>query len=792
MAAAFLFFLINPADAAEFTPHPYWTNPPVAWDLPINEPLKDHIKSFPPATGRLVIHENGAPQFVLDGKDAPSFMAWNSVNLNFNEDYLGTGIKTHVVRIDTGFIKNFFWIGENKYNPAPVANLLWDVLKTDPDAYIIVHIRIEPYRGWDQAHPDEVMRNEKGEPAVVSSHFLHYGDPVPDRSKVERQAWSFFSDVWKNDSAEMLRAFVQTVEASVPGRRVVGYAIGGGQDNQLYFWHPPNHVLSTSADLWGDYSEPARRAWKKWAEARYSTIEKLNSAWGTSYHDFAEVQPAPSKLLVAGKRFSDPRTEQVAIDWKTFLADGRADLLCHYASVVTEASTVPRLVGMMGVGPTGARRDSNSLDKMMDCKDIDYFVTQVSYGKRNPGQLGGISSILSSYALNGKVFIADTDHPTWLVEPIVSTVGTGVKYVPDTRGHAKNIDELQTMWLRDMSRLWANNAGPMLHGHAKPYQYHDLGIRSLMRSIYQMAPEMSGTSPQGESAEVAVIFDERSVHVAQDVSLMESLWNTAAAGEFAASGVPYRMYYAKDLREGRLPKFKMVVFVNQLQFDDPICKGIQRLKEEGTTLVFMQSAGYLQSYTDMKRVSETIGINLARMEQEAPNGVRLSAGYDNLKKWLTAPLADPEKRRVQHGRAAGQLPYYDTGLTMDQEAGLQVVDAQAEALAFYPGSSKVAAAVRDHGRYKTAFVGAYLLDRNVISELASMAGAWRLAPPDNVVEANSKFIMIHPLESGAVDLQLKNEKILVRYPDGDIKTPKSDHHTLRLSKDNTYLFRLMD
>jgi hypothetical protein len=40
---------------------------------------------------------------------------------------------------------------------------------------------------------------------------------------------------------------------------------------------------------------------------------------------------------------------------------------------------------------------------------------------------------------------------------------------------------------------------------------------------------------------------------------------------------------------------------------------------------------------------------------------------------------------------------------MDQEAGLHVFDAQAEELAFYPGSSKVVAAIRDHGRYNPSF-----------------------------------------------------------------------------------------
>ncbi|MFZ2653777.1 MAG: hypothetical protein WAX69_02570 [Victivallales bacterium] len=93
---------------------------------------------------------------------------------------------------------------------------------------------------------------------------------------------------------------------------------------------------------------------------------------------------------------------------------------------------------------------------------------------------------------------------------------------------------------------------------------------------------------------------------------------------------------------------------------------------------------------------------------------------------------------------------------------------------------------------RTAFVGAYALSRDIISLRAAYAGAWRLASPGNVVEADRRILMIHPLKSGKTDLILKEQARLSELPSGNMSFPKAMRHSLELKAGKTYLFEQLE
>ena len=91
---------------------------------------------------------------------------------------------------------------------------------------------------------------------------------------------------------------------------------------------------------------------------------------------------------------------------------------------------------------------------------------------------------------------------------------------------------------------------------------------------------------------------------------------------------------------------------------------------------------------------------------------------------------------------------------------------------------------------KVVFVGAYNLSRDAISRLAAYAGAWRVAPPGNVIAAGGELLMIHPLKDGNVEVVPQTAAALRQVPPGDVASPKAAKHTLQLKAGTTYLFEV--
>ncbi|MBE2204917.1 MAG: beta-galactosidase [Chthoniobacterales bacterium] len=748
--------------------------------------LDDLLRQSRQSTAAVRLNEFGVLELLLNGKPKPPLIGglkpWVPPHMlrvkiwkHANYDLVWLPVEFSHGSYRYGHGQRSFWDGPGRYLREDVQNALSRVLTTYPNAKIILWPLIDVYAGWDDAHPDDLQRTEKGETRVGTSHFERIGVKDPAK-KAERHVWSGFSKAFREDTGEALRELIHTVETSLYGKRVVGYVLGGGQDWQLYSWEPPNGQAVKDPALLGDYSKPALAAWAEWLKAKYETPERLSTAWNRPVADFAAATPPGVADLSGPEEFFNYQTERRNIDWRRFHAEGRAEFVEYFARVAREAAGPDKLIGVCA-GDGGPRIGLTANGLLLRSKNIDLAFAQPGYGpeRRAPGSPGGIAAIPASYGLHGKLLVADMDHQTWMIPNTEGRFGT-FTISSNSRGYARDAAELGAMWRRELALLWQNSAGGMFHPIygdlmlEHPTIWEEAAAVRKILSEFAFAPV---TKPLGD---VAVIYDERSVsYLKQGLVACPYEWTSGQQMELNSSGIPYRAYYADDFREGLVPPAKVYIFSNVLDFDDRFVKNVEAAKQAGATLVWMQGSGYAQRTTDPARISQTCGIDLAPFENEAP----------------AAP--------AEAVPSAGARPFVVDKAVLSRQpiaspggVALQVTDPSAQSVQTYPNSSKVAIAVRRTGSSTSLFVGGFMLSRDMLVAIVRDASAWQIAPIGNAVAVGPNWLSIHPSKTGVIPVRLDRPAALQAVPPFSLTSPSGTDHKLTLNAGKTYWFKITD
>ncbi|WP_082515067.1 beta-galactosidase [Yonghaparkia sp. Root332] len=140
-----------------------------------------------------------------------------------------------------------------------------------------------------------------------------------------RQAWCPSSPVYRERSL----ALVERV------------ATRYGQHPAIALWHVSNELGCHNAHCYCDVSAAAFR---RWLEARYGTIEALNTAWGTAfwsqrYSEWADILP-PRTTLSAGNPAQ-------LLDFQRFSSDEQLAQYRAEAAVIRRASSAPVTTNLM-------------------------------------------------------------------------------------------------------------------------------------------------------------------------------------------------------------------------------------------------------------------------------------------------------------------------------------------------------------------------------------------------------------------------------------------------------------
>jgi len=667
---------------------------------------------------------NESPALFLDGK--PVFPAINWVSgptpdrWDFEEQArksAATGI--HIYAFDVG--KGTEWVGPgpgrtDDFDFTTVEARFGRVIKADPAALFHLRVYLEPGHGdwWEKARPDECEILSDG----------------------RRNGMSFASQVWRDEAKAFLRAYVAHFRKIGLYDRVIAYQVGAGHTGE---WVKGESSMYAPC---GDYSEPMRRYFRDWLRGRYrGDSTELRAAWSHApsvTFDTAEVPAAGRQLEARLYTFRDPVMERDVIDYFAALAELCADAVIDLCRAIKAATEGKRLAGafygyLLDLAWNGGffkeRPDSDystyqrsghlGLKKVLASPDVDFLVSPYSYGFRG---LGG-------------------DSPSMLPAESVRHHGKLLLIEDDTRTHADSQDPNygQVKTFEDSRAVLRRNLAHFLtHGEGawwalwKVDPVKEPRFERLLRELRGWG-DISMDYDRSSASDIAVLLDDESFFYETcrydlDIPLIfqQRLWGLPRLG------APFDVFLLDDLLAGKLPPYKLYIFLNPLRLDGARRNALAKeIRRDGRTALWIYAPGYIKERPGLENIEDLTGIRFGLGEQPWGPIVHITD--------FGHPITKDLARDISWGTNNKLAPIFHVDDPKARVLG-EVVYSQ--------GNCRPGFAVKDFGEWRSVYSAAPNLPAPVLRAVARFAGVHIYSDAGDVLYANRSFVGIHTLSGG--------------------------------------------
>lgn len=678
-------------------------------------PIKSDIRMY-----------KGAPRFFVNDKIiAPPAYYLGGLTLPVQQEMI-KNLSTQGIHIFTADI-NVGWYPTGTDDETRFKRVREDTMamvNADSQALLMPRLGLNAPEWWCKEHPDELETFSDGRRDVFAS-------------------WA--SKLWLDDACQALREFVEYCHKTGLSDHIIAYHVCVGASGEwCYNGCMRDDIL--------DFSSPMQIRFREWIKDKYETEALLREAWKDKDVTFETVS-VPTK------------DEQIKTDWLQFrdvlkgtkvpdfyaclneTSASSAPILCHVAK---EACNREKVVGVFygyiaakawNAGlfePKGlidhkfgsyARSGHLALSKILKSPDIDFISSPYDYMFRNIGGVGDFMSATESITQSGKLYWFEDDTRTHTVQGScygeAFSLDESISILRRNFGHA--LTEYASLWWMEQGigeRSWFNS----------PDIQSELG--RLVR-IWEKTLELERTEP---TAEVAVIFDEKG-------PMYESLYNDLdwsmiykqRVYGLSRMGTPYRFHLLNDLVEGKMPDYKLYIFLNCFYLKDNERKAIdKKVKRDGTVALWLFGAG----------IGNEKGLSLDNMT--TLTGFKF-ASLDSI--WeLTCSI-----RNYQHPITQGLRA--DTVFGTDSRIGpiITVSDPEATVLGlliFNQGRNEPGFAVKDFGDWKSVYSTAPNLPADLLRNISRYAGCHIYNEASDVLYANQHFVCIHSVQGGSRTIHL--------------------------------------
>lgn len=668
------------------------------------------LRDEPPARAQVQVL-NGMPRLVVNDRvEAPFFFSSTSLT-DFAADFGNIGV--HLLQPRHGL--SDVWTGPGQYNFRG-----WDLgmarmLRDDPQAKFLVMMYLAPPAWWLDAHPDELVQYADGT-GVQTDMFGG------------TRAVSFASEAWKRDAEEALRAVLQHFEGSPLRSRIVGYHLGNGIYGEWHYFgssHMP------------DVSAPFVRAFGRWAQARYGTLEKLRDAWKLPLASFTDITAPTVEQRVGMDHglFRDPARGCFVSDYFRFLHGLSADTLCHFAHVVKDETGGRVLCGAFYcyLLENLWMQEGGHLEglRVLQCPDIDYVSNPYSYQDNIHDQagnylgsgrgVGGDASFrvpLASARLHGKLFLGEVDTATCLESSPDLTPYGG----QGTESMAGTLKALR----RDFGQWLGEGIGGWLFELAAGW-YAD---ETILAELDTLRGRLADSARQDMTpiARVAVVCQPESFFYTEhwkgaefaDYDLFSNWFFDSQNRALHRLSTPVDFLYLGDLEQAR--DYDLYILPNAFYLTAEQRETIRRkCCRDGHTVVWLYAPGYISpdGLSD-QAISDLMQMQVREIAEPGP---------------LTIQVTDPGSALTRGAEAA-------FGLRRPRSPRFAVTDPEARALGVWQGGADCGLAVKRLPDWTSVYAGAGPLPIRLLRNLAAEAGVPLYSDHPDVVYANAGYLVL--------------------------------------------------
>jgi hypothetical protein len=358
----------------------------------------------------------------------------------------------------------------------------------------------------------------------------------------------------------------------------------------------------------------------------------------------------------------------------------------------------------------GEQRQQNAghtaLQEVWNCPDVDFVTSPTSYAFRAPGTgYSHFMSLTDSVKLHGKLWFDENDIRTWLLKGKALRSWGQTESYEETRGQLQR--EFANVLCQGVGQWWFDMGGGW---------YDDPRILADIGTMNRIA-EASLAWDRSPADEVAVVVDDRSLHLMQVANRLSRPLLLEQLPELGHLGAPVGFYALGDLE--KLAPRKMYVFLNAFAPSDAERHAIERLKGQGRVLVWLYAPGvYRAGRLDLAGMEELTGVHIAMDPHPAKLEVQTDSGTYGANFDVSPVFFADDSRATVLGRLA------------DGRAGL---------------------VRRGRGGWTTVYSCAPMLPATLLRELATLSGVHcylRKPQPHDVIYANRSVVALCVSEPG--------------------------------------------
>ena len=320
-----------------------------------------------------------------------------------------------------------------------------------------------------QAHPEVLWKDYRGDVCQPGA----------------RQHWRPTSPVFREYALKLCRAMAEHYK-----------------DNPyVVAWHVSNEYGCHNRF---DYSEDAERAFQKWCEERYGTIDAVNDAWGTAFwaqrmNDFTEIVPP---RFIGDGNFMNPGK---LLDFKRFSSDALKAFYVAERDALAEITPDLPLTTNFMVSATGSVLDYDDWGREVDFVSNDHYVIP---GEAHLDELAFSASLVDGIARKDPWFLME--HSTSAVNwrPVNYRKEPG-QLVRDSLAHVAMGADAVCYFQWRQSKAGAEK----FHSAMVPHTGED---STVFRDVCELGADLNTLADNGllgtklAKSKVAVVFDYES------------------------------------------------------------------------------------------------------------------------------------------------------------------------------------------------------------------------------------------------------------------------------------------